>query len=604
MRAAEGEYTPTPAVSHAILARNRDRDAGLADGMVITPSHNPPEEGGLKYNPPNGGPAAEEITKRIEARANELLHGGERTIHRVAAERALRAPTTHRHDYLTAYVNDLVNAIDMECIRGSRIHVGIDPLGGAGVNYWPAIADRYGLDLTVVNDDVDPTFRFMPVDWDGRIRMDPSSPYAMQRLIALKDRFDVAAACDPDHDRHGIVARTTGLLPPNHYLTVAVHYLFRNRPGWSSMAAVGKTVVSSRTIDLVTRKLGRTLYEVPVGFKWFVDGLLAGTLGFAGEESAGASFLRFDGTAWTTDKDGIVPALLAAEITARVGRDPGEIYRELAREFGEPVYERVDAAATAEQKQKLSRLSPEQVRSAELAGEKIHATIARAPGNGAPIGGLKISSRSGWFAARPSGLGATILIASVLGPRAPSGTKQQPQPGRGAQPDDRNNGGPLRAAGAHTDLHGFGGRVLVRRPRRHWHPGVSLHAGRGIGGRRLRGTDDKIRARAHVAVCRHHHHHIVACLHFRGQRQARQKTASRVSADFRQVERLQRAAELHFQRRALREFVTPHRQIAADADLFRREGDGAVLVRERGKSAPGQQGQGQQCTSHTFSSFS
>lgn len=410
MHAADGEYTPTPAVSHAILAHNRNRDAGLADGIVITPSHNPPEDGGLKYNPPNGGPAAGEITKRIEARANELLRGGARTIHRVPAEKALRAPTTHRHDYLTAYVNDLVNMIDMECIRGSGIHIGIDPLGGAGVSYWPAIADRYGLDLTVVNKAVDPTFRFMTVDWDGRIRMDPSSPCAMRRLIALKDRFDVAAGCDPDHDRHGIVTGTAGLLPANHYLAVAIHYLFRNRPEWGTAASVGKTVVSSRMIDHVTEQLGRALYEVPVGFKWFVEGLLEGRLGFAGEESAGASFLRFDGTAWTTDKDGLVPALLAAEITARVGRDPGEIYAELAREFGESAYQRIDAPATMEQKQRLSRLSPEQVRSTGLAGEKIRAALTHAPGNGAPIGGLKVSTQTGWFAARPSGTEAIYKL--------------------------------------------------------------------------------------------------------------------------------------------------------------------------------------------------
>ena len=369
---AEGdEYTPTPAVSHAILTYNRGRKTGLADGIVITPSHNPPHDGGFKYNPPNGGPAESAVTAWIEAKANEFLENGLQGVKRIPFEKALRAPTTHRHDYLNAYIADLANVLDMDAIRGAKISLGVDPLGGAGVHYWGPIAERYGLNLTVVNEAVDPTFRFMTVDWDGQIRMDPSSPYAMQRLIGMKDRFDIAFACDTDHDRHGIVTRSAGLLPPNHYLSVAIFYLFQHRPKWRKEAAVGKTVVSSQMIDRVTAKLGRKLYEVPVGFKWFVDGLLDGSLGFGGEESAGASFARLDGSVWTTDKDGIVPALLAAEITARMGRDPGEIYRELTREFGEPVYDRVEAPATPEQKAMLAKLSPQQVKLTELAGEKI-----------------------------------------------------------------------------------------------------------------------------------------------------------------------------------------------------------------------------------------
>jgi phosphoglucomutase len=401
---AEGdEYTPTPVISHAILTYNRGRDTGWADGIVITPSHNPPDSGGFKYNPPNGGPAGSDVTGWIEARANALLKEALKDVKRISCESALRATTTHRHDYLNAYVNDLHNVIDMDVIRGANISIGVDPLGGAGVHYWGPIAERYGLNLNVVNDAVDATFRFMSLDWDGRIRMDPSSSYAMQNLIGLKNNFDIAFACDTDHDRHGIVARSTGFLPANHYLAVAIHYLFQHRPQWSQHAAVGKTVVSSGMIDRVAAKLGRKLYEVPVGFKWFVDGLLEGTLGFGGEESAGASFLRRDGTVWTTDKDGIVPALLSAEITARMGRDPGEIYRELVREFGEPVYQRVDAPATLEQKAMLSTLSPQQVRSTDLAGEKIQSILSHAPGNGAPLGGLKVITENGWFAARPSG---------------------------------------------------------------------------------------------------------------------------------------------------------------------------------------------------------
>jgi phosphoglucomutase len=403
MIAENDEYTPTPAVSHAILTYNRGRDKGLADGIVITPSHNPPHDGGFKYNPPNGGPADKDVTGWIEAKANEFLSNGLKDVKRVTYAQALRTATTHRHDYLNAYVSDLGGVLDMEAIHGANIRMGVDPLGGAGVHYWPRIAERYRLNLTVVNEAVDPTFRFMTVDWDGRIRMDPSSPYAMQSLIGLKDRFDVACACDTDHDRHGIVTRSAGLMPPNHYLAVAIHYLFQHRPQWRKDAAVGKTVVSSGMIDRVAAKLGRRLYEVPVGFKWFVDGLLDGSLGFGGEESAGASFIRRDGGVWTTDKDGIVPALLSAEITARLGRDPGEIYGDLAREFGEPLFERIDAPATPAQKTMLSKLSARQVTSKDLAGEKIQSILTQAPGNGAAIGGLKVLAQSGWFAARPSG---------------------------------------------------------------------------------------------------------------------------------------------------------------------------------------------------------
>ena len=403
MIAQGDEYTPTPVVSHAILTYNRERKTGLADGIVITPSHNPPHDGGFKYNPPNGGPAESVVTAWIEAKANEILEAGLQGTKRIPIEKALRASTTHRHDYLNAYITDLANVIDMDVIRGAKINMGVDPLGGAGVHYWEPIAELYGLNLTVVNKAVDPTFRFMTVDWDGQIRMDPSSTYAMQRLIGMKDRFDLAFACDTDHDRHGIVTRSAGLLPPNHYLSVAIHYLFQHRPKWRKGAAIGKTVVSSQMIDRVAAKLGRKLYEVPVGFKWFVDGLLDGSLGFGGEESAGASFVRLDGSVWTTDKDGIVPALLAAEITARMGRDPGEIYQELTREFGEPAYDRVEAAATPGQKERLAKLSPQEVKLTDLAGEKIRTILTKAPSNGAPIGGLKVVTDSGWFAARPSG---------------------------------------------------------------------------------------------------------------------------------------------------------------------------------------------------------
>jgi phosphoglucomutase len=403
MIADGNEYTPTPAISHAILTYNRGRKKGLADGIVITPSHNPPEDGGFKYNPPEGGPAEPAVTGWIETKANKFLGNSLSGVKRVPFEKAFRASSTHRHDYIRAYVDDLGNVIDMDAIRGAGIKLGVDPLGGAGVNYWKPIAERYGLNLTIVNDAVDPTFRFMTLDWDGRIRMDPSSHYAMQRLIGLKDRFDIAFACDTDHDRHGVVTRGAGLLPANHYLSVMVHYLFQHRPGWRVDAAVGKTLVSSEMIDRVTAKLRRKLYEVPVGFKWFVDGLLAGSLGFGGEESAGASFLRRDGTVWATDKDGIISALLAAEITARMGRDPGEIYGDLAREFGESFYDRVDASATPEQKKALGKLSADQVPFTDLAGEKIRNIVTHAPGNGAPIGGVKVIAKSGWFAARPSG---------------------------------------------------------------------------------------------------------------------------------------------------------------------------------------------------------
>ena len=403
MLAKGDEYTPTPVISHAILTYNRVRKRGLADGIVITPSHNPPHDGGFKYNPPNGGPAGTDITDWVEKKANELLEAMLRGVRRIGYEKALHAPTTHRHDYLSAYVCDLRNVIDLDAIRSSQIKLGVDPLGGAGVHYWRRIAESYDLSLTVVNQTVDPTFRFMTLDWDGQIRMDPSSPYAMRRLIDLKDRFDVAFACDTDHDRHGIVTRGAGLLPPNHYLSAAIFYLFQHRPHWRPQAAVGKTVVSSQMIDRVTAKLDLRLYEVPVGFKWFAEGLLDGSLGFGGEESAGATFLRQDGSVWTTDKDGIVSALLAAEMTAKMGRHPGEIYLSLTKELGAPVYHRVEAPATAEQKESLKKLAPQQVRQSDLAGEKIKSIFTRAPGNDAPIGGLKVIAENGWFAARPSG---------------------------------------------------------------------------------------------------------------------------------------------------------------------------------------------------------
>jgi phosphoglucomutase len=403
-------YTPTPVISHAILRHNRSRKTGLADGIVITPSHNPPEDGGFKYNPPHGGPADTHVTTWIEEQANTLLADNLRGVCRMPYERAHGAPTTHRHNYIGSYVSDLGAVVDMSAIRDARLHLGVDPLGGAGVAYWDPIAEQYGLKITVVNEAVDPTYRFMTVDWDGKIRMDCSSPYAMAGLITLKDRFDVACANDTDADRHGIVTRSAGLLNPNHYLAVAISYLFAHRADWRPDAAVGKTVVSSGMIDRVAARLGRRLVEVPVGFKWFVDGLLDGTLGFGGEESAGAAFLRRDGTVWTTDKDGIILALLAAEMMAKTGRDPGELYRDLTREFGDPVYERIDAPATPEQKALLQRLSPEQIQASELAGEKIAAMLTIAPGNGAALGGLKVLTKGGWFAARPSGTEAVYKI--------------------------------------------------------------------------------------------------------------------------------------------------------------------------------------------------
>ena len=403
MLATNDEYTPTPAISHAILTYNRGRSAGLADGIVITPSHNPPRDGGYKYNPPNGGPADQEITDGIEAAANRYLEAEVRGVRRISYFKALHAATTHRHDYLAAYVADLGSVIDMDAIRDAKIRMGVDPLGGAGVHYWAAIAEHYKLDLTVVSETVDARFAFMTLDWDGQIRMDPSSPYAMQRLINIKDRFQIAFACDTDHDRHGIVTPGTGLLPANHYLSVAIDYLFRHRPQWGTQAAVGKTVVSTRLIDRVTAKLGRQLFEVPVGFKWFSSGLLNGSLGFGGEESAGATFLRRDGSVWTTDKDGIIAALLSAEITARMGRDPGVLYVELTKELGNPAADRVQVTASAKQKQQLAALSSHDVTATELAGEKIDSIIDHAPGDDAPIGGIKVSAASGWFAARPSG---------------------------------------------------------------------------------------------------------------------------------------------------------------------------------------------------------
>lgn len=403
MLAENDEYTPTPALSHAIIVYNRGRTSGLADGIVVTPSHNPPMDGGFKYNPPNGGPADTDVTGWIQNRANELLKAGLEGVKRITFDKAVKASTTHRYSFLNTYVTDLVNIIDFDVIRGSNLSIAVDPLGGAGVHYWPAIAERYKLNLQVLNTEVDPTFRFMTVDWDGKIRMDPSSPYAMQSLIHLKDRFDVAFACDTDHDRHGIVTRSAGLMQPNQYLSVAIDYLYNNRPKWKSDTGVGKTAVSSQMIDRVTAKMGRQLYEVPVGFKWFVNGLVDGSLGFGGEESAGATFLQFDGSVWSTDKDGLIPGLLSAEITARTGRDPGEAYRALTQEFGEPVFERVDAPASKAQKAVLKKLAPEQVKSKELAGEKITQVLSKAPGNGAPIDGLKVLTEHGWFAARPSG---------------------------------------------------------------------------------------------------------------------------------------------------------------------------------------------------------
>ncbi|MGV8945496.1 MAG: phosphoglucomutase (alpha-D-glucose-1,6-bisphosphate-dependent) [Lutibacter sp.] len=403
MIAAGDEYTPTPVISHAILQFNAGRKIGLADGIVITPSHNPPDDGGFKYNSTNGGPASDIITNWIEVKANELLQNNLQLVKRISFTKALNAATTHHHDYLNTYIKDLRNVIDMKLIRDSKINIGVDPLGGAGVHYWEPIAEYYKLNLTVVNKIVDPTFSFMTVDWDGQIRMDPSSPYAMQRLIAMKDRFDISFACDTDHDRHGIVTKSSGLLNPNHYLSVAVFYLLQHRPDWNKKSAVGKTVVTTQLIDRIAAKLGRKVYNVPVGFKWFVDGLQDSSLCFGGEESAGASFSRLNGSVWTTDKDGFIPALLSAEITAKMKKDPGIIYNKLTKEFGEPFYDRIEAKATPAQKQKLKKLSGTQIKHKDLAGEKIKLILTNAPGNNAPIGGVKVITENGWFAARPSG---------------------------------------------------------------------------------------------------------------------------------------------------------------------------------------------------------
>jgi phosphoglucomutase len=398
-----GGYTPTPVISHAILCYNKGRSEGLADGIVITPSHNPPEDGGFKYNGPNGGPADTDVTSWIARTANELLEQGLEGVKRIPYDRAVRSAYVHRHDYITPYVADLANVVDVDAIRASGVTIGIDPLGGAAVRYWQPLIERYGLAATIVNDTVDPTFRFMTADWDGKIRMDCSSPYAMTGLIGMRDRFDVAFANDTDADRHGIVTRSAGLMNPNHYLAVAIDYLWRNRPAWSSTCGIGKTVVSSSLIDRVAGRLGRRLVEVPVGFKWFVAGLTDGSLGFGGEESAGASFLRRDGSVWSTDKDGIILGLLAAEITARSKQDPGRYYQDITEALGVPFYERIDAPATLEQRRLLGKLSPAQVGITELAGEPVSATFTTAPGNNASIGGLKVVAPSGWFAARPSG---------------------------------------------------------------------------------------------------------------------------------------------------------------------------------------------------------
>ena len=403
MISAGRDYTPTPAISHAILNYNKGRKTGLADGIVVTPSHNPPEDGGFKYNPPHGGPAGSDITAFVQNQANAFLNAKLEGVKRIPFGDAMRSSSTRSHDFVTEYVTDLIHAIDMDVIRESGLKLGVDPLGGAGVHYWALIAERYRLNLTVVNQEVDPTFRFMTLDWDGKIRMDPSSPYAMRSLIALKDKFDIAFACDTDHDRHGVVTKSAGLMPPNHYLSVCIHYLYGQREGWGRDAAVGKTVVSSSMIDRVTSRLGRKLYEVPVGFKYFVDGLLNGSLAFGGEESAGASFLARDGSPWSTDKDGMIAALLSAEITARKGKDPGEIYEDLCGENGRPFYERIDAPANAEQRAALGKLSSKDVKAVELAGEAIETILTVAPGDGQAIGGVKVISKNGWFAARPSG---------------------------------------------------------------------------------------------------------------------------------------------------------------------------------------------------------
>ncbi|MBX9725195.1 MAG: phosphoglucomutase (alpha-D-glucose-1,6-bisphosphate-dependent), partial [Candidatus Obscuribacterales bacterium] len=400
---SQGGYTPTPAISLAILHYNHGKTSGLADGIVITPSHNPPQDGGFKYNPPNGGPADTNITGWVEDRANQILKNGLRDVKRIGIDKAMAASTTHKFDFLKLYVDSLNDVVDMDIIRSSQVHIGVDPLGGAGVAYWPRIAEQYKLNLNVISTRVDQTFSFMHVDWDGKIRMDCSSPYAMAGLVAHKASYDIACANDTDHDRHGIVTPSEGLMNPNHYLAVAIDYLYQNRAGWSKEAAIGKTIVSSSMIDRVSKKLGRKLIEVPVGFKWFVDGLIDGSVGFGGEESAGASFLRKDGKVWTTDKDGLIMCLLSAEITAKTGKNPSEHYKKLTEAFGAPVYERIDAPANAEQKAKLKKLSPDQITTTELAGEKIIDKLTAAPGNGAAIGGLKVVTENGWFAARPSG---------------------------------------------------------------------------------------------------------------------------------------------------------------------------------------------------------
>ena len=410
MTSRGGEFTPTPAISHAILVHNRGRDSALADGIVITPSHNPPDNGGFKYNPVNGGPAGTDITGWVQEQANHYLENRLAGVKRVPFAQACATATTHTHDYLGAYVSDLGNVIDFDAIRGAGLKLAVDPLGGAGVHYWAPIAERYKLDLTVVSEEVDPRFAFMTVDWDGKIRMDPSSEYAMQRLLALKDKYDVAFACDTDHDRHGVVTRSSGLMPSNHYLAVMIDFLFRERRRWPEAVAIGKTVVSTALIDRVADKLGRKVYEVPVGFKWFAPGLVDGSLGFGGEESAGASFLRMDGSVWTTDKDGIVPALLSAEIAARAGRDPGECYEALAGELGRPFSDRVEAAATDAQKRKLAKLTADELSLDTLAGSPVVRVLDKAPGNGAAIGGVKVVAKHGWFAARPSGTEAIYKI--------------------------------------------------------------------------------------------------------------------------------------------------------------------------------------------------
>ena len=398
-----GGYTPTPVISRAILSYNKNREGGFADGVVITPSHNPPEDGGFKYNPPNGGPAGANVTSWVERAANAFLENDLKGVRRIPYDRARKSPYVHQHDYIGPYVADLENVVDMEAIRSSGVKIGIDPLGGASAQFWRPIVERYGVAATIVNDAIDPTFRFMTLDWDGKVRMDCSSPYAMARLIGVRDKFDVAFANDTDADRHGIVTRSAGLMNPNHFLATAISYLIANRPAWSCDCRIGKTIVSSCIIDRVVAKHGRKLIETPVGFKWFVDGLLDGTMGFAGEESAGASFLRRDGSVWTTDKDGLILGLLAAEITARTGRDPGEAYTSLTQELGEPFYERIDAAATQEQKKILSAASAEQISVEELAGEAVTTTLTKTPGSGLPIGGVKVITKNGWFAARPSG---------------------------------------------------------------------------------------------------------------------------------------------------------------------------------------------------------